>query len=69
MQPNQEDDPAPSTLLKYYQNIPGTEMVDDVVERLLSLEMANQKKQLKIKYEQLMKEIMTNPEDTSLPEA
>ena len=49
VQPSQDDDPPPSTLLKDYQNIPGTDMVDDVVQKLLTLEMANQKKKLKIK--------------------
>ncbi|KAF3820018.1 small ribosomal subunit protein uS15m [Mirounga angustirostris] len=69
VQPSQEDDPPPSTLLKDYQNIPGIEKFDDVVRRLLSLEMANQKEKLKIKQEQLMNKIVANPEDTSSLEA
>ncbi|ELK01961.1 28S ribosomal protein S15, mitochondrial [Pteropus alecto] len=69
VQPSQEDDPPPSTLLKDYQNIPGIEKVDDVVKRLLSLEMANQKEKLKVKQEQLMNKVMANPEDTSALEA
>ncbi|MBZ3870411.1 28S ribosomal protein S15, mitochondrial [Sciurus carolinensis] len=69
VQPKQDDDPPPSTLLKDYQNIPGIEKVDDVVRRLLSLEMANQKEKLKIKQEQLMNKIVANPEDTSSLEA
>ena len=69
VQPSQEDDPPPSTLLKDYQNIPGIEKVDDVVKRLLSLEMANQKEKLKVKQEQLMNKVMENPEDTSALEA
>nr|XP_019582102.1 PREDICTED: 28S ribosomal protein S15, mitochondrial [Rhinolophus sinicus] len=64
-----QDDPPPSTLLKDYQNIPGIEKTDDVVKRLLSLEMANQKEKLKIKQEQLMKKVVANPEDTSSLEA
>nr|XP_027793102.1 28S ribosomal protein S15, mitochondrial isoform X1 [Marmota flaviventris] len=43
--------------------------VDDVVKRLLSLEMANQKEKLKIKQEQLMKKVVENPEDTRSLEA
>ncbi|XP_053432786.1 28S ribosomal protein S15, mitochondrial isoform X2 [Nycticebus coucang] len=69
VQPSQEDDPAPSTLLKDYQNVPGIENVDDVVKRLLSLEMANKKEKLKIKQEQLMKKVGANPEDTRSLEA
>ncbi|XP_045332713.1 28S ribosomal protein S15, mitochondrial [Leopardus geoffroyi] len=69
VQRSQEDDPPPSTLLKDYQNIPGIEKFDDVVRRLLSLEMANQKEKLKVKQEQLMKKIVANPEDTSSLEA
>ncbi|XP_058588524.1 small ribosomal subunit protein uS15m-like [Neofelis nebulosa] len=69
VQRSQEDDPPPSTLLKDYQNIPGIEKFDDVVRRLLSLEMASQKEKLKVKQEQLMKKIVANPEDTSSLEA
>uniref|UniRef100_A0A2K6EZ59 Small ribosomal subunit protein uS15m n=1 Tax=Propithecus coquereli TaxID=379532 RepID=A0A2K6EZ59_PROCO len=64
-----DDDPPPSTLLKGYQNIPGIEKVDDVVKRLLSLEMANKKEKLIIKEEQLMKKVVANPEDTRSLEA
>uniref|UniRef100_A0A7N5KH11 Small ribosomal subunit protein uS15m n=1 Tax=Ailuropoda melanoleuca TaxID=9646 RepID=A0A7N5KH11_AILME len=42
---------------------------DDVVRRLLSLEMANQKEKLKIKQELLMNKILANPEDTNSLEA
>ncbi|XP_054427533.1 small ribosomal subunit protein uS15m [Pteronotus mesoamericanus] len=69
VRPSQEDDPPPSTLLKDYQNIPGIEKVDDVVKRLLSLEMANQKEKLKIKQEQLMNKVVENLEDTRSLEA
>ncbi|KAM6173827.1 small ribosomal subunit protein uS15m [Erethizon dorsatum] len=64
VQLSHDDDPPPSTLLKDYQNTPGIEKVDDVVKRLLSLEMANRKEMLKVKQEQLMKKVMANPEDT-----
>lgn len=69
VRPSQEDDPPPSMLLKDYQNIPGIEKVDDVVKKLLSLEMANRKEKLKVKQEQLMKKVVANPEDTSSLEA
>ncbi|PNJ89932.1 small ribosomal subunit protein uS15m [Pongo abelii] len=68
-QPRQDDDPPPSTLLKDYQNVPGIEKVDDVVKRILSLEMANKKETLKAKREQFMKKIVANPEDTRSLEA
>nr|XP_031320644.1 28S ribosomal protein S15, mitochondrial isoform X2 [Camelus dromedarius] len=69
VQPSQEDDLAPSMLLKDYQDIPGIEKVDDVVKRLLSLEMANQKEKLKIKKALLMNKVAENPEDTRSLEA
>ncbi|XP_006158671.1 28S ribosomal protein S15, mitochondrial [Tupaia chinensis] len=67
--PSQDNGLPPSTLLKDYQNVPGIEKVDDVVKRLLSLEMANQKEKLKIQQEQLMNKVVANPEDTSSLEA
>ncbi|XP_054576635.1 28S ribosomal protein S15, mitochondrial isoform X1 [Eptesicus fuscus] len=69
VRPSQEDDPPPSTLLQDYQKVPGIDKVDDVVKRLLSLEMGNQKEKLKIKKEQLMNKVVANPEDTSSLEA
>ena len=56
-------------MLKDYQNIPGIAKVDDVVKRLLSLEMANKKEMLKIKKEQLMNKVVENLKDTSSLEA
>ena len=56
-------------LLKDYQNIPGIAKVDDVVKRLLSLEMANKKEMLKIKKEQLLNKVVENLKDTSSLEA
>uniref|UniRef100_A0A8C3W9W4 Small ribosomal subunit protein uS15m n=1 Tax=Catagonus wagneri TaxID=51154 RepID=A0A8C3W9W4_9CETA len=64
-----QDDPPPSMLLLDYQNVPGIHNVDDVVKRLLTLEMANQKEKLKIKKMQLMNKILENPADTSSLEA
>lgn len=65
----QDNDLPPSTLLKDYQNIPGIDKVDDVVKRLLSLEMANRKEKLKAIQEQLMNKVVANPKDTSSLEA
>ncbi|KAM5247343.1 small ribosomal subunit protein uS15m [Ctenodactylus gundi] len=69
VQPSRDDDPPLSMLLKDYQNIPGIDKVDDVVKRILSLEMANRKERLKVKQEQLMNKIVANPEDTRSLEA
>ncbi|XP_008588888.1 PREDICTED: 28S ribosomal protein S15, mitochondrial-like [Galeopterus variegatus] len=51
------------------QSCSGPVLIDDVVKRLLSLEMANQKEKLKIKQELLMKKVAANPEDTRSLEA
>ncbi|XP_023986328.1 28S ribosomal protein S15, mitochondrial-like [Physeter macrocephalus] len=69
VQPSHEDDPPPSLLLRDYQDIPGIEKDDDVIKKLLSLEMANQKEKLKIKKEQLMSKVVEKPKDTSSLEA
>ncbi|XP_008830371.1 28S ribosomal protein S15, mitochondrial [Nannospalax galili] len=70
VQPSKDNEPPSSTLIKEYKNIiPGMEKVDDVVKRILSLEMANQKEKLKIKQELLMNKIAENPEDTRSLEA
>ncbi|KAM4872864.1 LOW QUALITY PROTEIN: small ribosomal subunit protein uS15m [Thomomys bottae] len=69
VQPNQDGDPPLSTLLRDYRNVPGINRVDEVVKRVLSLEMASQKEKLQIKQEQLMNKIMANPEDTRSLEA
>lgn len=70
VQSKQHDEPPPSTLIKDYKDIiPSMEKVDDVVKRILSLEMANKKEKLKIKQEQLMNKIVENPEDSRTLEA
>ncbi|KAB0377113.1 hypothetical protein FD755_011557 [Muntiacus reevesi] len=68
VQQSQEDDLSLPMLPKDYQNVPGLE-IDDVVKRLLSLEMANKKEMLKIKKEQLMSKVVENLKDTSSLEA
>ncbi|XP_034359858.1 small ribosomal subunit protein uS15m [Arvicanthis niloticus] len=70
VQPKQDNEPPSSTFIKEYKNIiPNMEKVDDVVKRILSLEMANSKEKLKIKQEQLMNKIAENPEDSRTLEA
>ncbi|XP_042534435.1 28S ribosomal protein S15, mitochondrial [Dipodomys spectabilis] len=69
VQPSPAHDPPLSTLLRDYQNVPGIDKVDDVVKRVLSLEMASKKEKLKVKQEQLMNKIMANLEDTRSLEA
>lgn len=70
VQPSRDDEPPPSTFIKEYKNIiPNMERVDDVVKRILSLEMADKKEKLKIKQEQLMNKISENPEDSRTLEA
>lgn len=68
VQQSQEDDPPLPMLLKDYQNVPGID-IDDVMKRLLSLEMANKKEMLKIKKGQLMSKVVENLKDTSSLEA
>ncbi|XP_007492876.1 28S ribosomal protein S15, mitochondrial isoform X2 [Monodelphis domestica] len=68
-QSSQMDDLPSSMLLKDYQNVPGIDRIDDIVKRLLSLEMANQKEKMKIKTEQLLNKMLINPEDTKSLEA
>lgn len=70
VQPKQDDEPSSSMFIKEYKNIiPNMEKVDDVVKRILSLEMASKKEKLKIKREQLMNKIAENPEDFRTLEA
>ncbi|XP_044527430.1 28S ribosomal protein S15, mitochondrial [Gracilinanus agilis] len=69
IQSSQMDDLPSSLLIKDYQNVPGIDRTDDIVKRLLSLEMANQKEKMKIKTEQLLNKMSINPEDTKSLEA
>ncbi|XP_051027842.1 28S ribosomal protein S15, mitochondrial [Acomys russatus] len=70
VQPSRDDEPPPTTFIKEYKDIiPSMEKVDDVVKRILSLEMANKKEKLKVKQEQLMNKIAENPKDSRTLEA
>nr|XP_056703527.1 28S ribosomal protein S15, mitochondrial [Euleptes europaea] len=61
--PSQLDDIPPTMLLKNYAQVPVINKVDDVVKRLLSLEMASQREKLKIKKEQLADKVRRSPKD------
>ncbi|XP_032854645.1 28S ribosomal protein S15, mitochondrial isoform X2 [Tyto alba] len=50
-------------LKKDYADVPGINSVDDVVKRLLSLEMASQKEKMKIKIQQLVEKVRRSPDD------
>lgn len=50
-------------LKKDYASIPVINSVDDVVKRLLSLEMANQRDKMKIKIQQLVEKVRRSPSD------
>ncbi|NXS13938.1 RT15 protein, partial [Neodrepanis coruscans] len=61
--PSQLDDLPPTMLKKDYANLPVINSVDDVVKRLLSLEMASQKEKMKIKTQQLVEKVRRSPND------
>ncbi|XP_030074349.1 small ribosomal subunit protein uS15m [Microcaecilia unicolor] len=62
-------DLPPTMLKKDYANVQLMETVDDVVRRLLSLEMANQKEKVKIKTQQMVDKVKRNPNDSGSPES
>ncbi|NXY90685.1 RT15 protein, partial [Alcedo cyanopectus] len=61
--PSHLDDLPPTMLKKDYANVPIINSVDDVVRRLLSLEMASQKEKMKIKIQQLVEKVRRSPSD------
>ncbi|NXL41750.1 RT15 protein, partial [Podilymbus podiceps] len=61
--PSHLDDLPPTMLKKDYANVPIINSVDDVVKRLLSLEMASQKEKLKVKTQQLVEKVRRSPSD------
>ncbi|NWW48196.1 RT15 protein, partial [Pedionomus torquatus] len=61
--PSHLDDLSPTMLKKDYANVPVINSVDDVVRRLLSLEMASQKEKMKIKTQQLVEKVRRSPHD------
>ncbi|XP_030394990.1 28S ribosomal protein S15, mitochondrial isoform X2 [Gopherus evgoodei] len=61
--PSHLDDLPPTMLKKDYANVPIIDKVDDVVKRLLSLEMASQREKVKIKTQQLIEKVRRSPSD------
>ncbi|NXJ28181.1 RT15 protein, partial [Dicrurus megarhynchus] len=61
--PSHLDDLPPTLLKKDYANLPIMNSVDDVVKRLLSLEMASQKEKMKVKTQQLVEKVRRSPKD------
>nr|XP_033811187.1 28S ribosomal protein S15, mitochondrial [Geotrypetes seraphini] len=66
---SQLDNLPPTILKKSFANVQVVETVDDIVRRLLSLEMADQREKVKIKTQQLMDKVKRNPNDTGSSEA
>ncbi|KAE8624353.1 hypothetical protein XENTR_v10005927 [Xenopus tropicalis] len=66
--PSQLDDLPPTMLKTEYTGVQLSDAVDDVVKRLLSLEMASQAEKLKIKTQQLVDKVKRDPHDTRSPE-
>ncbi|NXA90247.1 RT15 protein, partial [Melanocharis versteri] len=61
--PSHLDDLPPTMLKKDYANLPVMNSVDDVVKRVLSLEMASQKEKMKVKTQQLVEKVRRSPSD------
>ncbi|NXK65325.1 RT15 protein, partial [Sylvietta virens] len=61
--PSHLDDLPPTMLKKEYANLPIMNSVDDVVKRVLSLEMASQKEKMKVKKQQLVEKVRRSPSD------
>ncbi|NWI82792.1 RT15 protein, partial [Dryoscopus gambensis] len=61
--PSHLDDLPPTLLKKDYANLPIMNSVDDVVRRMLSLEMASQKEKMKVKTQQLVEKVRRSPND------
>ncbi|KAM4884727.1 small ribosomal subunit protein uS15m [Sylvia borin] len=61
--PSHLDDLPPTMLKKEYANLPIMNSVDDVVKRVLSLEMASQKEKLRVKKQQLVEKVRRSPTD------
>ncbi|XP_071992899.1 small ribosomal subunit protein uS15m isoform X2 [Engystomops pustulosus] len=66
--PSQLDDLPPTMFKKEYLGIKSAEEVNDVVKRLLSLDMANQADKLKIKIQQLVDKVRRDPDDRTSTE-
>lgn len=65
---SQLDDLPPTLLKKEYEGLQKVEEVNDVVKRLLSLNMASQAAKLKIKVQQLVDKVKRSPDDRTSTE-
>ncbi|XP_018432089.1 PREDICTED: 28S ribosomal protein S15, mitochondrial [Nanorana parkeri] len=65
---SQLDDLPPTLLKKEYEGLQKVEEVNDVVKRLLSLDLASQSDKLKMKTQQLVDKVKRNPEDKTSKE-
>ncbi|XP_073418735.1 small ribosomal subunit protein uS15m [Dendrobates tinctorius] len=65
---SQLDDLPPTMFKKEYLGLKSTEGVNDVVKRILSLDMASQSDKLKIKIQQLVEKVRRSPDDTTSTE-
>ncbi|XP_069752428.1 small ribosomal subunit protein uS15m [Narcine bancroftii] len=61
--PSQLDDLSPTMLKKDYRDLEVVNKADDVVRRLLSLEMASHREKLKLKTSMLVEKVQRNPSD------
>uniref|UniRef100_A0A8V5GDP3 Small ribosomal subunit protein uS15m n=1 Tax=Melopsittacus undulatus TaxID=13146 RepID=A0A8V5GDP3_MELUD len=61
--PSHLDDLPPTMLKIGYADVPVVSSVDDVVKKLLSLEMASQKEKMKVKTQQLVEKVRRSPND------
>ncbi|XP_058052004.1 small ribosomal subunit protein uS15m [Ahaetulla prasina] len=66
--PSHLDDLPDTMLRKDYANVSAVDKVDDIVKRILSLEMASQKEKVKMKKEQLAAKVRRSPNDCGSPE-
>ncbi|CAI9560296.1 unnamed protein product, partial [Staurois parvus] len=60
---SQLDDLPPTLLKEKYDEVQKVEVVNDVVKRLLSLDMASKSDKLKIKIQQLVDKVKISPDD------
>lgn len=66
--PSQLQDLHPSMLKHEYASVPLAQSVDDVVKKLLTLELANQSEKLRLKEEQLIAKVQRDENDRSSTE-
>ncbi|XP_023677043.1 small ribosomal subunit protein uS15m isoform X2 [Paramormyrops kingsleyae] len=66
--PSQLDDLSPATLKKDYAEVPLLNTADDLIKRLLSLELGSHKDRLKVKEQQLVEKVRRDDHDRSSTE-